>query len=142
MTTKYEWISQRKKLQVFKSQKLQFQEQELYKYKFLNNAFRCWSDLWAGVKSWRILKVMRTKSLIFYSILDKLFKTRKDKPKNALILVFWNTERKHKKLEVKERLCKITAKHLSAINRIIYIYIYIIINYYRTEYDLQLSSSQ
>lgn len=48
---------------------------------------------------------MRTKSLIFYSILDKLFKVRKDKPKNILrfSLAFWNTERKHKKVEVLKR---------------------------------------
>lgn len=48
---------------------------------------------------------MRTKSLIFYNILDKIFKARKDKPKNALhfSLVFWKTERKLYKLTISKK---------------------------------------
>lgn len=71
---------------------------------------------------------MRTKSLIFYSILDKLFKARKDEPNTVLhfSFVFWNTERKHKKLEV---LKKYDVKPLQSIlpqcNQQNYIYIYL-----------------
>lgn len=88
---------------------------------------------------------MRTESLIFYSILDKLFKTRKDKPKNALhfSLVFWNTEKKKKTIKnlYLKKWCKkhCKASYLSAINRITFMHICIIKNDYRTEYDLQLS---